>query len=244
MMGKTIVLAHGVLGFGAVPVLSMFVNYFNGVAAHLRGQGHQVSAPSVAPLGSVVQRGTQLASAILTSKTKDVHIIAHSMGGLDARYALTRMPGVAGHVATLVTIGTPHRGSPVADALARRGSALMGHVPSWIANQLRGGTAALLDLTTAVGEKFDAATADKPGVRYIEAAGDASRGGHHILSKLSDAIAQKTSQINDGFVTKSSALRTGHEHLEDWPVDHFGEVGWPLPTAAHLARYDAIVEML
>jgi triacylglycerol lipase len=63
--------------------------------------------------------------------------------------------------------------------------------------------------------------------------------------------------VNDGVVTRSSALREGHEHLDDWPVDHAGLIGWSLdPTSlsrfslplfappGHLARYDAIVEML
>jgi len=47
------------------------------------------------------------------------HIIAHSMGGLDSRYLLSpdnptpnRMP-----IRSLTTIGTPHFGSPIADAV-------------------------------------------------------------------------------------------------------------------------------
>ena len=66
------------------------------------------------------QRGEQLAAAILRQVpgAEREHIIAHSMGGLDARHAIAHVPGLAGRVATLVTIGTPHRGSPVADAIA------------------------------------------------------------------------------------------------------------------------------
>src|SRR5436190_277798 len=43
-----------------------------------------------------------------------VIIIAHSMGGLDARYMISRL-GMADRVAALVTLSTPHHGSPYAD---------------------------------------------------------------------------------------------------------------------------------
>ena len=65
MPQHTIVLAHGILGFGALPGVSLLVNYFNGVADHLRNQGHTVHSPSVSTVGSVARRGQQLGNAIL-----------------------------------------------------------------------------------------------------------------------------------------------------------------------------------
>lgn len=60
-----------------------------------------------------------------------IHVIGHSMGGLIARYYVTRLGGDA-HVHTLVTLGTPHRGSYLAytwnNSLTRQlrpGSALL-----------------------------------------------------------------------------------------------------------------------
>ncbi|EWT02841.1 lipase [Intrasporangium oryzae NRRL B-24470] len=44
-----------------------------------------------------------------------IHVIGHSMGGLIARYYVTRLGGDA-HVHTLVTLGTPHHGSYLAMA--------------------------------------------------------------------------------------------------------------------------------
>ncbi|MBQ8827396.1 MAG: hypothetical protein IJ007_09920 [Oscillospiraceae bacterium] len=43
-----------------------------------------------------------------------VNIIAHSKGGLDSRYAIAKL-GIEDYVASLTTVGTPHRGSEVAD---------------------------------------------------------------------------------------------------------------------------------
>jgi pimeloyl-ACP methyl ester carboxylesterase len=45
---------------------------------------------------------------------KDVNLVAHSMGGLDARFLASHLSkGV--NVRSITTISTPHRGSPVAD---------------------------------------------------------------------------------------------------------------------------------
>jgi triacylglycerol lipase len=253
----TIVLAHGILGFGNLTGGFSPVNYFNGVAAHLRRRGHTVIAPQVNPIGSVQARGEQLAAAV-TRQLDDqppVHIIAHSMGGLDARYALSHVSGFASRVATLVTIGTPHRGSPVADAIYHRTGPLLAHIPTFLLWQLERNAGALHDLTTEVGVQFDESTPDSDGVRYLEVAGDASRGGHELfLFHLAAVIGQLTGEVNDGVVARSSALREGHDHLDDWPVDHAGEVGWslitPLPIEIevplvspppHFTRYDEIV---
>lgn len=260
MAGRTIVLAHGVLGFGNLTGVPAFFNYFNGVAAHLRKQGLIVVAPQVNPFGSIAQRGDQLAAVILrqVAAGQQVHVLAHSMGGLDARHAITHVPGVSERVATLVTIGTPHEGSPVADAIANRSDPLLAHIPTFVVNQLERNAGGLHDLTTAFGQHFNESTPDVPGVRYVEVAGDASRGGHELfLFQLAAVIGRIKGEINDGVVTKTSALREGHEHFADWPVDHAGEIGWsfdspvpieielPLvPTPAHIRRYDEIVSRL
>jgi triacylglycerol lipase len=260
MAQHTIVLAHGILGFGSLPGMPSLLNYFNGVAAHLGLQGHTVIAPQVNPIGSIEQRAGQLAAAILAvPRTQDpLHIIAHSMGGMDARYALRNRAGVAERVKTLVTIGTPHRGSPVADAVVAHTGPLFVQIPKPLVALLQTNAGGLRDLTTTVASQFDDSTPNAEGVRYIEVAGDASKGGHELLLfKLATLIGQLKGEINDGVVTRSSALREGTEHLDDWPVDHAGEIGWSLdPTSLfsfsrplfappeHLARYDAIVQML
>jgi|SRR5579864_8670711 len=97
-------------------------------------------------------------------------------------------------------------------------------------------------------------------VRYLEVAGDASRGTAHelLLLELASRIGQITGEVNDGVVTKASVLRRCHQHVtSDWFVDHAGEVGWGVLTPPlffghpllffpppHLARYDAIVAQL
>ena len=48
-----------------------------------------------------------------------VNIIAHSKGGLDSRYALSKC-GMDQYVASLTTINTPHRGCEFADFLLEK----------------------------------------------------------------------------------------------------------------------------
>lgn len=256
---KQIVLAHGILGFGSPAILPRLVQYFNGVGAHLKHRGHSVTEPHVNPIGSIAQRGDRLGAIIVNlplAAGEKVHIIAHSMGGLDARHALAHVPGVRDRVATLVTIGTPHQGSPVADAIVARSGVLFMQCPMLITEQLRMNTAGLHDLTTSAAEHFNATTPDIQGIKYIAVAGDAAKSKHELLLfQLAAALGHKTNEINDGVVTRISALRDGYQPLDDWPTDHAGEVGWtfpPIPAVdlpliqppPHFARYDDIVSRL
>ncbi len=257
---STIILAHGLFGFGDLlpGVLSFLpsIHYFNGVADHLRSPSHVVLEPQVNPIGSIKERGNQLAEKILAqTKSEDrIHILAHSMGGLDARHALTNRDDIFKRVATLVTIGTPHLGSPVADALVSRTGPLFDQIPDALRRILEDKTGAIQELTTEFCAEFNTSTTDRPEVRYIEIAGNASQGDELLLFSLAAAIGNITGELNDGVVTRKSALREGHEHLADWPVDHAGEIGWTKAVlkpskraqtlAEHLARYDAIMSML
>ena len=103
---------------------------FNGVAAALSADGHLVHTAQVSPYQSVAKRAVELAAhvdqAIEECKAKPgcdaskVHIIAHSMGGLDTRYVVSKLSNPDGVpysqlVRTVTTIATPHRGSAFAD---------------------------------------------------------------------------------------------------------------------------------
>jgi triacylglycerol lipase len=260
---NTIVLAHGLFGFGnLVPSILSFlpaVHYFNGVADHLARPDRVILEPQVNPIGSIPDRAQTLAEKILakTSSSDRIHILAHSMGGLDSRCALAKNGDLAKRVATLVTIGTPHLGSPVADAIEAQAGPIFESIPLPLRLQmeLEAKTGAIHELTTSFCADFDQKTPDRQGIRYINVAGDASRAGNELLLlQLSAAISNMTHDVNDGMVTRSSALRPNNEHLADWPVDHAGEIGWsqallhPLQIrkalSEHLARYDAIMAIL
>lgn len=109
MPPPNIVLAHGYLGFATLGPL----HYFNDVAPILSSAGAQVVPTIVDPTGNLQQRSTQLARQISDRfHGQPVHIIAHSMGGLDARFLIAK-GGV--NAASLTTLGTPFRGTLAAD---------------------------------------------------------------------------------------------------------------------------------
>lgn len=257
MSKGTIVLAHGLFGFGELLPGFQSVNYFNGIAQLLRGQDWKVVVPNVDAIGSVELRGEELANQILaqTAVGERVHIIAHSMGGLDARQALKTHADLAQRVITLVTVGTPHKGSPVADAVVNKTGPLVGLIPKILTDQFGSRTSAIQNLTTSFCADFNTRTPDLRTVRYINVAGNAPRGNNELFFfRLAAEIGGITGEINDGVVTRSSALRDGNEQLQDWPVDHLGEIGWTLATVVpflrdkplqqHLERYTAIAQML
>ncbi len=108
------VLAHGFAGFDTIGVPGLRLAYFRGVSGQLRAAGVEVHAMRVSPLASIGARARQLAAQIERLGVGRVHIVAHSMGGLDARFAISSL-GLAPRVASLTTIGTPHHGTPLAD---------------------------------------------------------------------------------------------------------------------------------
>jgi hypothetical protein len=112
-----IVLAHGVLGFDALPLGFLHPAYFRGVAETLRKAGNEVHVIRVSPVAGIAVRAAQLARQIRDIPAERVNIVAHSMGGLDARYAISVL-GLGDRVASLTTIGTPHHGTPLADTVS------------------------------------------------------------------------------------------------------------------------------
>ena len=68
---------------------------------------------------NVPQAAARLGEAVeelsIATGYERIHVIGHSLGGLIARYYVQRLGG-DGHVHTLVTLGTPHRGTQLAFA--------------------------------------------------------------------------------------------------------------------------------
>jgi triacylglycerol lipase len=139
-----IVLAHGIARFDVLLDMLLDVDnddaldhkhYFKGIRTHLKAHGFEAWHTQVDWAGSVQKRSSDLKRAVEAvlrdTGAEKIHIIAHSMGGLDARHMLfdNRNDGFHRKVASVSTISTPHRGSPVADFvldplgfLANRGS--------------------------------------------------------------------------------------------------------------------------
>lgn len=248
-----IILAHGILGFGTID-LGKPISYFKGIKPLLEGLGHSVIAPPVNPVGSVEDRAPVLADAIkdFAAVGDEALIIAHSMGGLDARAAIAHDEGVRSRVRTLVTIGTPHFGSPIADlfSVEKKVHDFLG-VKLNVLAELEDGTS-LHDLTTGAAKPFQIANPDQQGITYHAIAG-AGRPGSHVFDLHTSGFFLPSFGLmiarglaNDGMVPADSAARQ-KPPWDTWPADHADEIGWDLndpaaePSREHLARYAGIV---
>src|SRR5260370_31451459 len=94
-----VVLAHGFLGFDELELGWHRHAYFRGIAARLEQIGAKVYSPRVPPAASIATRADRLGALIRALPDERVNIVAHSMGGLDARYAISQL-GLSGKVAS------------------------------------------------------------------------------------------------------------------------------------------------
>jgi triacylglycerol lipase len=112
-----VILAHGFFGFEDFAGQD-FITYFYQVKDKLAAQGVTVYTPAVDPFNDSDTRGAELLThvqeVIAETGAAKVNIIGHSQGGLDARVVANLRPDL---VASIVTIGTPHQGTPVADVV-------------------------------------------------------------------------------------------------------------------------------
>jgi triacylglycerol lipase len=111
-----VVLAHGFFGFEDFAGAG-FLSYYYGVKDHLAANGEPlVFTPAVDPFNSSAVRGAQLAAAVesILAETghAKVNLVGHSQGGLDARVVAHDHPEL---VASVITLQTPHQGTPIAD---------------------------------------------------------------------------------------------------------------------------------
>ena len=218
-----IVLAHGWMAVDAFSLPGMRQEYFRGVREQLRAHGHRVYVSRVSPFATVPRRAEQLAEQLTKIDADKVNIVAHSMGGLDARYAITRL-GLAERVASLTTIGTPHRGTPLADAsLVLRD---MPRLQRALRSQLGLDFDAVHDLTTAQMAEFNEAVPDMQDVRYTSYIG-CVRGGVrdvHTLLAPGFAFLKRKMGANDGIVPAVSQ-RWGNV-VGEVRADHWAQIGW------------------
>jgi triacylglycerol lipase len=245
-----------------VPQRLLGIDYFRGLRDHIAAAGRHVPIfPEVPPIGSCEERAEKLAEAISAAyPTGEVHIIAHSMGGLDSRTLIgSNLRGLAdpGRIVSLTTVATPHRGSPVADLLVGpRPDGLRRVVYDGISQALSLlgiDTGALANLTTARASTVPDTARTHPGIRHRSYFASGRPGP--LATCLALALGHRylhgdSGQENDGLVTLGSA-QYGEFQRPFWPCDHADAIGHNLDTADlggfrfdHFAAFDAIIREL
>lgn len=256
-----IVLAHGMSGFDT---LFGVLDYWHGVEDSLRSGGAKVYVTKVSAFNSTAVRGEQLLEQVeqiaAASGAGKVNLVGHSHGGLDVRYVMAVRPDL---VASVTTVGSPHKGSDVADLLANNTTpggftqtvlALFTDGLGNIINLLTGtsdpqdSVAGLNSLTSAGMAAFNAefpagvpATACGQGASSFKGVSLYSWSGASVVTNLLDASdyslglsALAFDEDNDGLVGRCSS-HFGRVLRDDYVMNHVDEVNQVIGLTALFA---------
>jgi len=193
-----------------------YLNYWGRIPGELETNGARIFYGNHQSAAGTADSGKEIAGRILQivkeTGCEKVNIIGHSKGGLDARAAL-QLPGIAGHVASLTTINTPHRGCEFADWLLnkipRKQQVKIANAYNTALRKL-GDPApdflgAVSDLTASSCLRFNQNTPDAPGVYYQSVGSRLGRasGGRFPLN-FTYHLAKHFDGANDGLVGEKS----------------------------------------
>ncbi|KAJ7630758.1 Alpha/Beta hydrolase protein [Roridomyces roridus] len=227
-----VVFCHGLLGFDSVTIgpaiAPMQVTHWRGIKEVLEANGTEVLITRVPATSSPVDRAKVLEEKISSVYPgRSVHLIGHSMGGLDCRYLTTHLTRRKFKVLSITTIATPHAGSSFADVfLETVGPARMPSVLSLLDLLPNGGGdgKAFECLTIESMRRFNEETPDVPGVKYFSW-GATYEPGLIDTWKWPHSVVLEHEGENDGLVSVASA-KWGTYLGTLTGVSHLNLVGW------------------
>ncbi|KAJ5659032.1 hypothetical protein N7507_005483 [Penicillium longicatenatum] len=227
-----VVLAHGLLGFDELRLAGPYlpgVQYWRGIKEALSAKGIEVITATVPASASIEERAEALSREIeVGARGKDVNIIAHSMGGLDSRYMISRLRLEKFKVLSLTTIATPHRGSAVADYVFDQIGVERLPQIYYALNRLRVETGAFGQLTRKyMSETFNPNTPNVEDVRYFSY-GAAFEPSIWSAFRLSHRILREMEGPNDGLVSVASSHWGGEKGYKGtlMGVSHLDLINW------------------
>lgn len=193
-----------------------YFNYWGRIPGELEKNGAKIFYGNQQSAASVEECGKELAKRILQivkeTGCEKVNIIAHSKGGLDCRYALSRL-GASPYAASLTTINTPHRGCEFADfLLAKIPKKQQGMVAKTYNMALRkfgdqnpDFLAAVYDLTADACRKRNEEVKDVPGIFYQSVGSKLNvAGGGRFPLNFTHRLVRYFDGANDGLVGEKS----------------------------------------
>ncbi len=256
-----VVMVHGFSGFKNIGP----VEYFYKVPPTLESLGYDVHIAKLDPYNSTEVRAPQLRDFIekvlADTNAKKVNIIAHSQGGLDSRYVISGLM-MADKVGALITVATPHYGTPLADFILAdptgAGKAALDAVllimGAALDSQSRANAmASLYSLSVEyVTGTFNNRYPDDRRVSYYSYAGKTCRAwedcGDTVDVEIALTYELLRSEVgdNDGIVPTNSAV--WGKFMGVLKADHFDEVGQVAgvtnPNFNHIEFYKSLTDML
>lgn len=231
-----VVLVPGVLGFSQV----FGIDYWYQVPQNLQSGGTRVFETSASTVNDTTTRGEELLSQVqtilaITGATK-VNLIGHSHGGIASRYVADAIPG---NVASVTTIGSPNKGSDLANflsqmfpngspttALAASIADAFSYVFDWVAGSSYNESALgeISSMTSASQAQFN--TTHPNGVPATQCGqGAYSAGGQHYYSWAGNITATNFFDPTDYlFITTGLTFSEPTDGLTGQCSSHFGQV--------------------
>lgn len=236
---EIIELRHPVLlchGYGALATLVKPSPLYD-AALLMRSHGVAAYAPNIVPYAKIEPRAERWVEVIrkLVKRTgsKKWNIVAHSMGGLDMRYALSKMDA-RDHVSSLTTVSTPHRGTSLAELTLRTPEAIrdkLAEFLDWMGDQVYPGiksdsVGSAEQLTRGyVRDVFNPDVPDVPEIPYYSYSSGVGKGTAepiHMISRYQNNYIFEEEGINDGMVSVASS-RWG-EHISTGRLSHLEQM--------------------
>jgi len=191
------------------------VNYWGRAPEMLEAQGARIFYGGTDGWGNVEDGAAILKATVeevlAETGSAKVNLVAHSKGGLESRYMISSL-GMAGKVASLTTISTPHGGSVVMDKILGvpdfllRGAAGIVNISSRILGDGRPDFyAGIQYFGTQQMEAFNKANPNRPGVYYQSFAGALYAPASDIILSIPAFWIKNADGPNDGMVTVESA---------------------------------------
>lgn len=224
------------------------IDYWLGIQKYLQSMGCQVYIAKVPSFGSIESRALtlhKLLNQIALSKTNTTassknsllkfNLIAHSMGGLDCRYLISRISDDSKNknyqIVSLTTISTPHRGSEMADFVVEQFEYWNRFLKINPQNE-NGEKSPLLPLcfyqlrTSYMTQYFNHVTPNNPNVAYFSYGAIFKPNWYNVFRPTWQIINDRSNgEPNDGMVTVKSS-RWGKYMGTLYGLDHLDVINW------------------
>jgi len=228
-----VLLCHG---YGAIASLVKPSPLYD-VALLLRTHNILTFAPNIVPYAKIETRAKSWVK-LINELTDDipggkVNIVAHSMGGLDMRYALSKLD-IARNVSSFTTVSTPHHGTSLAELTLKTPEAIRDKLADfldWMGDRIYPHTksnsvASAAQLTRKyINEQFNPAITDVddiPYYSYTSAVGKGTQEPIRVIARYQNKHIYENEGPNDGMVSVESA--TWGEHIKTSKLSHLEQM--------------------
>ncbi len=236
---EVIQLKHPVLlchGYGAIATLIKPSPLYD-IAMMMRGHHVLAFAPNIVPYAKIETRAgrwvTVIDDIITQTDIEKLNIVAHSMGGLDMRYALSQLEA-APYVESFTTVCTPHHGSSLAELSLRTPGAIREKIVDfldWMGNRVHPHTESNVSESVEqltrryMAENFNPHVPNVEGIPYYSYSSSVGKGTGHpikVIGRYQNNHVYEQEGLNDGMVSVESAQ--WGEHIGTGEISHLEQM--------------------